>query len=511
VNNREEADRIVEKEEDGGRSQVKMRITDRGHYYEANERGAGPFKLQDEQIPDFDMILAIKLGVEPKDILLARLREITRPTTFDEVAEVLESTVRRDKPTKLILFAAMLLTFTDEDQINIMMSGESSIGKSYDANQVASYFPSDVVLILGGSSPTALYHEGVWDKKRRLRLVDLKQKILILLDLPHYSLMQRLRPLLSHDKREILYKITDRSSKGALRTKNVLIVGYPTVVFCTAGLSLDDQETTRAFLLSPESSSDKLDETCRQILAEHGDREGFRMWVESHPKRRRLKARIAALQAADIDQVIIEGHEEIYNRFRSIHPRLAPRHQRDLPRLLALIKAHALLNFAHRERREQNTIVATVEDVDAGFNLYSTIAKANDLGLSPQILEIYESVIRPLTQREGMVSRQRILWAYNRHYGRRLSEDRLRREILPALDAAGCIVQEPDPGDRRRMLIGLPDHSNISSHEQILDESVYHSDPSNQKNRQPSESPGDGSTQGEHTPHEDKPPSRGET
>src|SRR3989344_4249677 len=73
---------------------------------------------------------------------------------------------------------------------------------------------------------------------------DLSRKILIFLDQPHTMLLQHLRPMLSHDKKEIRLKITDKSQKAGLKTKNIYLKGFPTVIFCTAGLNLDEQEAT---------------------------------------------------------------------------------------------------------------------------------------------------------------------------------------------------------------------------------------------------------------------------
>ena len=47
-------------------------------------------------------------------------------TTLEEITAVLSSTIRQDEANKLILFCAGLLTFTEQDQINILMAGESS-------------------------------------------------------------------------------------------------------------------------------------------------------------------------------------------------------------------------------------------------------------------------------------------------------------------------------------------------------------------------------------------------
>ena len=118
-----------------------QRVTDVGYYYRAGEVELGPFTVADEDDSKFRADLASKLGVEPKEIHRAHLEELVRPTTFNEVAEALGSTIRHDQPTKLILFCAMLLTFTDEDQVNVLMSGESAGGKSYNALEVAAYFP----------------------------------------------------------------------------------------------------------------------------------------------------------------------------------------------------------------------------------------------------------------------------------------------------------------------------------------------------------------------------------
>ncbi len=445
---------------------VTQRITDVGYYYRVGDKELGPYTVEDEQDPRFDDQLATKLGVEPKEILLARQKDAVRPTTFDEIGEVLRSTIRHDLATKLILFCAMILTFTDEDQINILMSGESAGGKSYNALEVAAYFPQETVITIATASPTAFFHDvGKWDEEARVLRVNLRRKILIFLDQPHFTLMERLRPLLSHDRRELLYKITDKSKGGPMRTKNVVLEGFPTVVFCAAKLSLDEQERTRVFILSPETSPEKLEESLRLAIARVGDREEFKRRVESHPRRRWLKARIAAIRDAQIIQVVIEDQEGIYGRFLSQRQRLAPRHQRDLPRILALIKTHALLNFRYRESPREGTIVASQDDVEAGFWLYSLIARSNELGLSPQVYEIHETVIKPRLVTGSLVRKDEISRLYVEKYGRPLAWQRLDREILPALEASGLISLQPDPDDRRRIVVVSPITYNISPEE----------------------------------------------
>ena len=206
------------------------------------------------------------------------------------------------------------------------------------------------------------------------------------------------------------------------------------------------------FSLSPDTTAEKLEESLRLTVARVGDREGFRQWLESHPRRRWLKARVVAIQNAAIQDVLLPDQEDIYKRFLGDHSRLAPRHQRDLPRILALIKASAILNCWHR-KYDDHTIIANKDDIEAGFWLYGLVARPNELGLSPQVYQLYEGIIQPLLAQHGLVDRKQILTEYHRQYGRFLADEKLRREVLPALEASGLITQSPDPDDKRRMLV----------------------------------------------------------
>jgi hypothetical protein len=456
---------------------VKVRVTDAGTYYSSQTLQEELFvSVQDEnEDPQLDVTLAKKLGVDVKDIMAARHQDICRPTNFDEIADVLGSTIRKDRANKVILFCGGILTCTDQDQNNFIMSGESSGGKSYTALEIASYFPNDILRIMATASPTAFFHEhGTWDKENHVLRVDLRQKLLIFLDQPHYMLMERLRPLLSHDRRELLYKITDKSKRGSLRTKSVILEGYPTVFFCAAKLSLDDQEKTRTFILSPETDQEKLQESVLLRIKRDSDRQAFSDWVNLHPRRRWLKARIREIQKAGIDQVVIEDQDLVYERFMKSHQHLAPRHQRDVSRIVSLIKAHALLNFWHRERTREHTIAATNEDIEAGFALYKEIAESNELGLSPQLYEIYTAVIKPRLDPDRSLRKDEIASVYLERYGRPLPWRRLDREILPSLEAATLIRLEPDPNDRRRMVVYPPHACNIPPPEIILPLSGVH-------------------------------------
>jgi len=422
--------------------------------------------------------------------------ETDRKLTVDDLINVLGSTVKRDDENKIITFLSMLLTYTEEDQINLGFLAESSTGKSYIPLELSWYFPSEDIIKLGYASPTAFFHdygvlmhrEGILvnfemkptkekvkedlefekdnpsreeieiEYKRQMRrwkellkgsyyLVDLHQKIVIFLDMPHDLLLQRLRSLLSHDDREIALKITDKREKGGLRTKTIVIRGFPTVVFCSAKFSIADQEKTRLLLLSPEISQEKLRESIALKIEKEADREAFQKRMLEDPGRRFLKERVEMVKAARIKYVKIpeEKRSQIYQQFLEDHKFLIPRHQRDISRLLAIIKAHALLNFMHRER-VGDSIIVNDEDVEAGFRLYYGVAEANEMGLSPELFNVY-SKLKPHFNSDGL-NLIEFQAAYYREFHKPIGYDTARK-TLKTLCSVGLLTEKTDPNDRR--------------------------------------------------------------
>ena len=130
--------------------------------------------------------------------------------------------------------------------------------------------------------------------------------------------------------------------------------------------------------------------------------------------------------------------------------------------MASLIKACALLNFALRERDEDGTLIANSEDIESGFNLYGRVSLANELGVSPYVMRIYEDVIMPQLSDLG-TTRKQVYQAHYSRFGRTANQQWYEKEIFPALETAGLIIEEPDFNDRRRKLIYPPDETTVNS------------------------------------------------
>ncbi len=288
--------------------------------------------------------------------------------------------------------------------------------------------------------------------KKRI-VINLERKILIFLDQPHAELLQRLRPLLSHDGKEIQLKITDKTQKAGMRTKNVYLRGYPSVIFCTAGLKIDEQEATRFLLLSPETNQTKLKEGIYEKLKRETDSKEYESWLEDNPERKLLKDRVMAIKQENITEIIIGNPEKVKELFFKNRKVLKPRHQRDIGRITSLIKVFALLNLWFRERQD-STIIANEEDIEEAFRVWYAISESQEHNLPPFVYSVFQEVIVPAYKdfRHGL-TRKDIMQEYFEVYGRPLQGWMLRQEIIPMLENAGLIIQEADTEDKRKMLV----------------------------------------------------------
>ncbi|MBL7143303.1 MAG: hypothetical protein ISS76_03640 [Phycisphaerae bacterium] len=390
-----------------------------------------------------------------------------KPFSSKELINILGLTIKKDEENKLITFLCQISAYTESSQFNISFNAPSSTGKSYIPTEIARLFPEEDVIEIGYCSPTAFFHDvGQYIKEQKGYLIDLSRKIMIFLDQPHTLLLQHLRPILSHDKKQICMKITDKSQKYGLKTKNILLKGYPSVIFCTAGLKIDEQEATRFLLLSPETNQEKIREAIYEKIVKEADSMAYHKWLMENPERRLLKERIRAIKQENIKDIKIHSPTKLTERFFGKHKMLKPRHSRDIGRLISLIKSFALLNLWFRGR-EGSTIVANEDDIEEAFRIWDTISESQELNLPPYIFQLYREVILPAWNEKNQnraeeleevtgklgLSRQDIIQKHYQVYGRFIPDWQLRQQIIPMLETAGLVIQEKDPNDKRKMLI----------------------------------------------------------
>lgn len=385
-----------------------------------------------------------------------------RPIGPVEIEKILGLTIKNDNDNKLTTLLCMVSAFTNSSQFNLSFNAPSSTGKSYIPLEIAKLFPQQDVIRIANCSPTAFFHDkGLQDPETGDTIVDLSRKIIIFTDQPSTQLLERLRPLLSHDEKEMRSKITDKIVQGGNRTKNVTIKGYPSVIFCSAELELNEQEATRFLLLSPELSQEKISHGINEKIRKETNGSTYQTELDNNADRQMLKRRLLAIKNENITDVVVNDAELVKTGFLNHRTVLRPRDQRDIARLYSLIKAITMLNLWFR-KREGDVIFAESVDIIWGIRLWRKISESQSLNLPPYVYNLYKDVFIPAWQERNPgkvlgstspessrgITRRDI---QQKHYD--IHESMINnwhlRQTLPMLEASGLIVQVRDKEDGR--------------------------------------------------------------
>lgn len=445
----------------------------------------------------------------------AKQNETLGEMTREQVTEIFTKTVKHDEATTQVLFYGVVLNYTESEQMNFSVTGPSSTGKTYLPGEILRVFPPEDIHWKGYTSPKAFYHErgklrftatgeelpsrydyvdekmrpwllanpkpaqnsGIvgewrelhkaakaalkqeWEDLDKQIVVNLHQKIEVFIDQPSDALQRELRPILSHDRKELEASITDRTAKGSNRTKKVIIVGYPTTISSSVSHLLDEQEQTRHIQISPEVSQDKFLATIKQQSVALSDKDKYKLELEQHRGFEILTERVLMIKKGMVRDVIIreELRENIYTRFIENNPILRPRHQRDFPRLISFIKAHALFNQWTREHIPDGTkIYANDTDIDEAFAILEPLLESNELGIPPHEYKFFIGALEPaLTESENGLHRNDVSALYFEHYKTRIGQKR-RDNMIKLFLETGLVEEATDPDDKRSKRIYSP-------------------------------------------------------
>jgi hypothetical protein len=264
---------------------------------------------------------------------------------------------------------------------------------------------------------------------------------------------------MSHDDKELNYSLVNKN-KGRNKTDDIVLRGYCATIFCSAGLRLDEQEATRAILLSPEATKAKIQQAIKLRVRRSANSEKFDNEVRHDYDRQMLMARIVSIRNMNVKNIIVPNEDEIEQRFLDVVGVLKSRHSRDIAHLMELIKSITLLNAWHRQD-ENGRIIATQSDIDQAFTLWQDFFESQNLNVSPVVLKYYKKYILPayLDKFAKALKTDKDLWEdmnlnkigltpqelntyYRSNEGVSLNGDQLRKEILPQLANAGQIEWE---------------------------------------------------------------------
>jgi hypothetical protein len=382
--------------------------------------------------------------------------------------------VRRDEPTKRLVFLCGVSAFTEEP-FNVFMRGPSSIGKSFLIKHSLKFFNPSRVWYLGGLSPTSIYHEyGFWEDdegviditsvktrdelrevKERLRsaryVVDMQNRIIAFLESPHVETILRLRPLLSHDVWETQYKFTNKEM--GLMTSTVNVRGWPAAVFATTEAKYVEEMTTRGFTVTPEMSEIKYREAL-EVIAREMERP-----IRLSRREREIQLYLSAI-TEEMRGVLIPFASALAERY----PYTLPRDMRDFKRILIALRCLTSVRKNMRYRvllkadgetgagaGPKEYLLATLDDLAELQSILEYVEETTRRGLPMNILLFYKNVLLPMAKADGApLDYEKIAYKFSEVFERRVTKDTIRLNYIEPLRTAGLVDVEPDPSDRRK-------------------------------------------------------------
>jgi hypothetical protein len=238
--------------------------------------------------------------------------KILNDNFFEFLVKTIKKTVRcEDSLIRQIAYTG-LSSYIEDNPINLGILAPTSEGKTYPITESLQYFPNEDVLYIGKMSTMTLVRkkgilidkngQSIEDKLKELvkrknltndreekisineeiqnlledakTLIDLRGKILVFLEPPKYDLWDLLKPILSHDKKEIEFPFVNKTDREGHQTKDVVVRGWPSCIFCSARdeskMEIWSEVKSRFLITSPNMVPKKYDESTQLISLNFG-------------------------------------------------------------------------------------------------------------------------------------------------------------------------------------------------------------------------------------------------
>jgi hypothetical protein len=367
----------------------------------------------------------------------------TKPDILERFAAVLAgSGVAGEENLAKLLYLAVTSRLL-EKPVSIALKGPSSGGKSYLTEQVLRFFPKSAFYSLTAMSEKALAYSEE----------PLSHRILVIFEAAGMSgefATYLIRSLLSEGR--IRYELVEKTAEG-LRPRLIERQGPTGLLITTTAVKLHPENETRLLSLTVTDTQEQTRAVMAALAEEAGEAApNFESWHALQVWLEGAEHRVSIPYAKILADLI---------------PPVAVRLRRDFGALLNLIRAHALLHQARRDRDAERRIVATIEDYAVVRELVvDLVGEGVETTVPATVRETVEAVKRlregsngePVTVAElarklkldrSTVSR-RVRSAKDRGYLRDLEDNpRKPSRLIPGDDLPDDVQILPSPEDVR--------------------------------------------------------------
>lgn len=424
-------------------------------------------------------------------------RQIDKGRPLIQIEKYLNSKIKNDSKLVRKIEWSCFSAYTD-NPINLGIMAPSSEGKTYATVAVTKIFPKNDIISVGRMSPTALIHQNgilvdkdhkpienriesldyeianandkemrdqVQKEKKELlknakNLIDLKGKILLFLDAPNIKLWDMLKPILSHDAEQIIYKTTQ--TDGSLKVKESIIQGWPAVIFCSAKNEAKDriwdEIETRFDITSPNTSVEKYQAAntytalktgtpafASSLIGNDEDEKYARFHVE------KIKEQLCRL----------DRKNPVWNPFHKIIAKSFPSRDgssmRHFNRFTSYCNLSTMINagqkykivFETKEGKEEYYLITDISDIDNAIDMVGEVSP-----IPPTLRNFVNDVFIPATKEiiTEEVTTKQLADKYISIYKKNITPKKILENFVKPLQNYGIIDFKKNPDDERQHL-----------------------------------------------------------
>ncbi len=358
------------------------------------------------------------------------------PRILNRFAEVLASrgVVGEERAAKL-LYLIVTTRFLDRPA-SAVVKGPSSGGKSYIVERVLHFFPEAAYYALTAMSEHALAYD---DEPLRHRFLVIYEAAGLGGDTASYLV----RSLLSEGW--IRYKTVENTKEAGLKPKLIEREGPTGLLLTTTAIKLHPENETRLLSIPVKDTPEQtravmlaIAKKTPQLPVENGWI-ALQFWLEKAEHRVTIPFAEALAEAIPPDNV---------------------RLRRDFEVVLNLIRAHAILHQASRERDTHGQIIATLDDYAVVRELVADLlAEGIEASIPPAVRQTVEAVSRLMREERGKYSVQVMEVAREL----RVEKSLAWRRVQHAIKLGFLVNQEEHKGMPARLVLGepLPDDQEV--------------------------------------------------
>lgn len=340
----------------------------------------------------------------------------------------------------LILTFLVMLSCKTSNPLNLEMIGKSSAGKTFLTLTARNGFPKSMCMVLAGASREALKYDYDEIDEDGNFIVHVHGKCIVILEKDEsYAFVQKMKPLMSGDDAELVWKTPVKNDlTGEIETRDFIIRGQPSFITLTTKNPKEQEQITRQLLMTPDTTSDKVKSVVTNSLQAKARPEQFKV----HPDLDLLKASMLSLNSYRVRNIFAPLMADFF-------PSRNAQHQRDITKVLSLIDSITLLHQHQRpvnKEGEELFLMSSIEDNVVGLVLADLVLRASLSGVPDDSWLIFTQMSEMNDSKRPLTIDNILQWMHL-HAGS-VTKNSLKEKHLPTLEDAGLIEVSRTGGGR---------------------------------------------------------------